>query len=307
MNIMEENDPILERRSLEEQESKNKTLKGIMVALALVALALAGVLYYMYHQKKDLVTDLEAEKEDLTEQVMALRDDYASLTSDYESINAQLDTSRAEIDALLTKLKNTEATDRATIRKYEKELGTLRSIMRNYINQIDSLNTLNHKLTEEAAQARKEVAETKMINEDLNQKVETLQEKVVTGSQIKARGIVLEAFNSANKKTDKSNKVVRLMASLTLSANDLAEQGPMRIYIRVKDPEGLVLTNSSMQSFTSGGQTMTSTASREIDYEGEDVDLSIYVNEIESYQKGVYVVDAYNEQGYLGSAELMLR
>ena len=43
------------------------------------------------------------------------------------------------------------------------------------------------------------------------------------------------------------------------------------------------------------------------DYEGKEVDMSIYLNDIPSFQKGVYTVEAYTEQSKLGSAELMLR
>ena len=52
---------------------------------------------------------------------------------------------------------------------------------------------------------------------------------------------------------------------------------------------------------------MIASASRQVDYEGKEVDMSIYLNDIPSFQKGVYTVEAYTEQSKLGSAELMLR
>ena len=100
---------------------------------------------------KTLVSELQIEKQDLQSQIEALQSDYDSLSSDYEFINAQLDSSREEIAQLVERVKTVSATNRSKIRQYEKELGTLRSIMRSYIVQIDSLNHLNHKLTAEAA------------------------------------------------------------------------------------------------------------------------------------------------------------
>ena len=123
---MAEIDPIAERREREEQERKNKSLKNIMYALAGVAALLAAGLVYIWSSKSSLVKDLDAEKQDLTQQIEALKSDYDSLTSDYESINSQLDSSREEVNQLVERIKKTEATDRAQIRKYEKELGTLR-------------------------------------------------------------------------------------------------------------------------------------------------------------------------------------
>ena len=70
--------------------------------------------------------------------MITLQNEYATLSSDNDMINAQLDSSREEVSQLIERIKKTEATNRIMIRKYEKELGTLRSIMRNYIEQIES-------------------------------------------------------------------------------------------------------------------------------------------------------------------------
>ena len=304
---MEENDPILMRREQEAAAAKNKTLKIVMGVLAAAALALVGVLVYVWTQKTALVNELEAEKQDLTEQMVALQKDYESLSSDYDSINSQLDTSRAEVAALIERIQQTEATNRSKIRQYEKELGTLRTIMRSYITQIDSLNTLNHKLTADAAAARREAAESKREAQQLTQQVADLSGQVAAGAVLKARGLRIEAYNNSDKKTDRSSRTVRLLTTLSLVENELAPKGPVRVYIRVKDPEGIILTNANRSQFSLNGETLVASASREVDYEGSEVELSIYLNDISSYVKGVYTVEAYTEQSFLGSAELLLR
>lgn len=307
MKCIMETDPIQERREREAQMAKEKSLKTTMYILIGVALVLVAVLVYVWSQKSSLIGELEAEKQDLTEQMENLQSDYASLSSDYDSINSQLDTSRAEVADLIERIKKTDATNRAKMRQYEKELGTLRSIMRNYIVQIDSLNTLNHKLTADAAAARREAAASKAENAQLSRQVEDLSGQVAAGAVMKARGIRIEAYNSSDKITDRSSRVVRLLTSLSLVENDLAPKGQVTVYIRVKDPDGIILTNSNRTSFTYNGETMVASASRRVDYEGKEVDLSIYLNDIPNYQKGIYTVEAFTEQARLGSAELMLR
>lgn len=302
-----ETDPILERREREAKLAKEKTLKTTMYILAAIAAVLVCVLIYVWSQKSALIGELEDEKQDLTEQMENLQNDYASLSSDYDSINSQLDTSRAEVANLIERIKKTDATNRAKMRQYEKELGTLRSIMRNYIVQIDSLNTLNHKLTADAAAARREAAASKAENAQLSQQVENLTGQVAAGAVIKARGLRMEAYMSNDKVTDRSSRVVRLLTSLSLVENDLAPKGQVRVYIRVKDPDGIILTNSNRTSFTYNGETMVASASRLVDYQGSEVDMSIYLNDIPGYRKGVYTVEAYTEQAFLGKAELMLR
>ena len=176
--------------------------------------------------------------------------------------------------------------------------------MRSYIVQIDSLNQLNHQLSAEAASARREAAES---NAALTQQVETLEGKVSAGSVLKARALRVEAFTTADKKTDRSSRVERLLVSLSLVENELAQRGPVRVYVRVTAPDGSLLSDGRGTTFTLGGNTLEATASREVDYQGAEVELGVYVNNVSSYQKGVYSVEAYTEQSVLGTAELLLR
>lgn len=299
----------LERIEREEREKKQRNggLKTLMWVLVAVAALLAAALGYLLNQKSGLVKELEVEKADLTEQMLALQNDFATLSSDYENINSQLDTSREQVALLIEKLQKTEATNRAKIRQYEKELGTLRSIMKGYIVQIDSLNTLNKKLTADAAAARQEAAESKKANAELTQKVDQLSGRVAAGSVIKARGLSLQAYNGSDRVTDRSSRVQYLIATLSLVENELAERGPVRVYIRVKDPEGILLLNSSSTSFNVGDEALQATASREVDYEGNEVELSIYVKDTGAFSKGIYTVEAYTTKGLVGKSELMLR
>lgn len=305
--IMEGKEDPLEK--LERQQSQknrgNSGLKTVMIAMIVVAALLAAALVYVLISKDKLVGQLNDEKKDLTEQIVSLQSDYEGLSSNYDAINSQLDSSREEIAQLVDRVKKTDATNRSKIRQYQKELGTLRSIMRNYIVQIDSLNTLNHQLTQEAASARKDAAESKQLNVTLNQKVEDLTGRVSAGAVLKARAISMTALTSGQKSTDRSSRVARLLVNLSLVENELAERGPVRVYVSVTSPDGKVLEPGEM--LVVGDQTVQVSASREVDYQGAEVDMGIYVNNIPSFTKGVYTVKVYSAQAFLGSAELMLR
>jgi len=298
----------LERIEREERERKEK--KGprtLMTILAAIALVLAGILGYMLYQRNALVKDLEGEKAELAEQLLHLQSDFENLNSDYESINSQLDTSREQVALLIDKLSKTEATNRAKIRQYEKELGTLRAIMKGYIVQIDSLNTLNKRLTADAAAARKEAAESRRANEELTAQVENLSSQVNAGKVLKARAIALNAHYNNDKVGDRHSRVRYMVANLTLLENNIADKGPVRIYARVKDPEGVLLLNGESVEFTVNGLTLQATASREVDYEGQEVDMSIYINDTGEFVKGIYTLEVYSDKSLLGRAECLLR
>ena len=297
----------LERRAREEREKKQKTPYIVLALLAAIAIGLGIALSVVTRNNSSLVRELEVEKEELSEQFRALQADFDSLNTDYESISHQLDTSREQVALLIERLQNTDATNRAKIRQYEKELGTLRSIMRGYIVQIDSLNTLNKQLAAQAEDARREAAETRTQNERLTSQVQDLTGQVSAGKVLKARGLNVKAFNGSGKETDRSSRVTYMSASLSLVENALAEHGPVTVYIVLKDPEGRLMTNGSSKSFTSGGASRTATASRTVDYAGEELDVTVYLKDLGDFVKGIYTVEAYTSSSTMGRAEIMLR
>lgn len=300
-------DPLarIEREERERKEKKGpRMLLGILAGIAAI---LAVTLGYLLYQRNGLVKELEVEKADLARQMVELQNDFSALNTDYESISHQLDTSREQVAQLIEKLSKTEATNRAKIRQYEKELGTLRSIMKGYIVQIDSLNTLNKRLTADAAAARREAAESRRVSEELTQQVVDLSSKVSAGKVLRARALSLTAYYSNDKTGDRHSRVRYMVAGLTLVENSLADKGPVRIYVRVKDPEGTLLMNSESTEFSVNGQSLHATASREVDFQGNEVDLSIYINDTGEFLKGVYTLEVYSPLGLMGRSECMLR
>lgn len=297
----------VEPKGSAESSVRGGSSKTLITVLVIVAAILAAILIYVTVSKGMLVKELKIEKADLTEQIVNLQQDFATLSSDYDSINSQLDSSREEISQLVERIQKTEATNRAKIRQYEKELGTLRSIMRNYIVQIDSLNTLNHKLTVDAAKARRETASVKKANAELQKTVEDLSEKVQTGSIVLGRNIKAVAHNKNSKVVDRSSATVRILTTLTLSENNLAEKGAFRVYVAITDPSGTLLTNSESRTCVLNGEEIATSASREIDYEGNEIDLSIFFNSDAPFSKGIYNVQIMSERSVLGSTQFMLR
>ncbi len=193
------------------------------------------------------------------------------------------------------------------LRKYEKELGTLRSIMRGYIKQIDSLNTLNINLRKETAQAKQEASESRNKYDNLKSTTDELGKQVEKGSVVKGRGLMMVGVASNGKESDRSSRVSKLKACLNLVENTLAKAGPMSVYVRIKGPDGILLTSEQQRMFSLNGEQMIYSASREVDYQGQEVEICIYFTPLEKLKKGVYQVDAYTEQGKLGSSDMLLK
>jgi acetolactate synthase small subunit len=286
---------------------KEKQLRNLVIGLAVVAVVLAGVLAWIWIDRSKMVNDLSLEKNQLTEQMIQLKSDYEGISSNNDSLNVQLTREREKVDQLIERVKNTEATNRSRLRQYEQELGTLRSIMRGYIQQIDSLNTLNISLRKDAAVARDQVKESQQKFNELQSTTEEYAKQDQIGSILKGRGINLGAITSSNKETERSSRTVKLKTCLNLVENSIAAKGPRRVYIRIKGPDGILMTGAQQQIFTVDGEQMIYSAVREVDYQGSELEVCIFFTNNRSFVKGVYNVDVYTEEGRLGSADLLLR
>lgn len=284
-----------------------KNYKNIIIALSAVAVVLLGVLIYVFVDRNSIINDLTIEKDDLTAQMVELQNDYASLSTANDTLNAELMLEREKVAQLLERVKQTEASNKAKLLKYERELGTLRSIMRGYIKQIDSLNTLNNELRVAAAEAKKEAKQSKTQYENLKTTTEELGKQVELGSIVKGRGMTVVGINANGKDTDRSSRVAKLKTCINLVENSIAKKGPRNVYIRVKGPDGILMTQNPMQMFTVAGEEMIYSASREVDYQGDEVEICIYFEYGEQFTKGVYSVEAFTTEGKLGSADLLLK
>ena len=283
-----------------------KNYKNIIIGLAAFAVILLGVLIYVSIDRKNIIDDLTIEKDDLTAQMIELQNDYANLSTTNDTLNTELMLEKEKVAQLLERIKKTEASNKVKLRKYEKELGTLRSIMRGYIHQIDSLNTLNNELRAEATQAKKEAKASKTKYESLKSTTEELGKQVELGSVVKGRGMVAHGINSQGRETDRSSRVSKIKTCIHLVENSIARKGPKTVYLRVKGPDGILMTQSQMQMATVNGEEMIYSASREVDYQGSEIEVCIYF-EYESFTKGVYTIEAYTTEGTLAGTDLLLR
>lgn len=298
-----------QRYNKQEKDGQGDKMRKLVIVLGAIALVLVVVLLVMWINNAKLVKDLNSEKADLTTELVELQGEYENLNTTNQAINDSLSVEKEKVGQLIERLKKTEATNRTKMRQYEKELGTLRTIMKGYIHQIDSLNTLNVALRHEASEARKEAAESKKAYDELVTTTEVYAAKATAGAVVKARGVVLTAINSSNRETDRSSRTVKLKTCLSLIENSIAERGNRTIYIKVFGPEGAQLPSDQQKAFRCGDEEMMASASREVDYQGEEIEICIYFAKVDGapFTKGVYRVEVYSTEAKLGTADLMLR
>ena len=98
-----------------------------------------------------------------------------------------------------------------------------------------------------------------------------------------------------------------IKTSFTLRENRIVKPGRKTLYLKVIAPNGSTLNGKSGGSFTASGQVDTFGASREIDYQGADTDVSIYFTPNSTLDKGSYRLEIYEGGNLIGKSEIVLR
>ncbi len=287
-------------------EKKAGGLKRILFVIAAVlgAILVAMVVLYFVqrHNMIEMETLLTEQKDSLTYELIELKYSYDTLRSNNDTLNARLDEERQKIERLLA----INASNVQTIRTYQKEITTMREIMKSYIVQIDSLNTRNQLLIAENTEIKQQMRRVEQTNVELSQVKDELSSKVEKASVIKARDIYPITLNKKRKETDRLSRFVKLEVQFILNENAIAEPGKKTVFMRVTRPDGLVITASPDNLFDFEGEKMIYTESRTVEYLNADVEMSIFVDNNGDFIDGTYTVDLYLEENKIGTSSFML-
>lgn len=278
----------------------------ILITLSVLAIVLGIVLY----QKSQALTLSEEDRAFVEEQRSSLEGEltelivgYNSLKTENDSINERLVIEQDKIRRLL----KVNASNAEKIRMYEKELGTLRQVMRSYIIQIDSLNTRNRELTEENIAVKTELREKEVQYQELSETKELLTKKVAEAQKLSAKGILVEELNSRSKPKNDVDKIAKIRVCFTIRENTVAEPGKKMIYLRIQRPDEVVLSSSDAGMFEYQKQSVVYTAKRELEYDNLDIDMCIYWDKSEELMAGTYKITLYAEGYEIGTGSIELK
>ena len=282
-----------------------KSIRGYRVVILLLGVILAGLSALYFNLNRQQQHDYELLKIDRD----SIQSNLGALITEYDNLKYTNDTIAANLEkanAMMEQLKRERRWNYAKIKEYQKEVGTLRAVMKNYLRQIDSLNHLNKKLIDENVSYRKEISSANLRADVAEERANELQNKVQLGAVLRALDIALTPLNARGKVVSRVKTASTLRADFTVSANDLASAGSRTIYLRLTSPDGYLLSTESVPTFSFNGESLGYSASREIDYQNEDTDVSIYYNG-SGFVKGDYKVELFCDDALLGSYTATLK
>lgn len=282
-------------------------LTALIVVLTIV-LAVVGFLFYSQHvESVEIQQQLNAEKDSITLNLQEIMYEYDVLETDNEKLQAKLQEEQERATKLYDELRQVKQVSYSKIKEYQRELGTLRAIMRDMVVEIDSLNTLNQQLIAENIKVRQEYTMSQKTVESLEQQTEELSSAVERGSVVKARNVNVKTINKRSREITRARNVDKIQTCFILSENSIAKPGPRYVHIRILGPDGFILAKSNTDLFDFDGEKIVFSARREVDYQNKDVEMCIYYDNNGELIAGKYEVLLFMDGQAIGQGEFLLR
>ena len=322
---------------MSEEIEKPRSLNALFMVIILLLLIGLGAMAYLWSKKKaelnecanantSLRTDMAGMNQmmegyvgnmsnDLKKDFQSMLDTYDALVvkdkSKADSINIQ----KQKILGLMNDLEQAKRSGRLnarTVAQLRRENETLRNIMKSYVVQIDSLNTLNIKLHSDLDQTTNQLNKTTAEKEQYKQEAEKNAEQVKKGSKLQALSISTSGLrmklNNMPEPTNKARSCVQVKSSFTISENPITAAGRKVVYLQVIDPDGKTLQSRAGNTFQSESGAIAFSDKKEIDYQNQSIDMSIYYDfQGAEALKGNYKVKIYCDGNLIGSDSFTLK
>ena len=216
-----------------------------------------------------------------------------------DSIVAQLTQEQMRTQQLLEELKRVKDTDAREIARLKKELATVRTVLRDYVMQIDSLNRLNENLKAENSRVSAELVQRTAQVAGLSHEKASLSEKVAIAAQLDATNIQLQALNKHGKDAKKLKDCTQMKVNFVITKNVTASNGNRTIYVRIQNPGGNTLKGGG--TFAYENRSLECSAKKTIEYTGEETPVTVYWNVSQMLEAGDYRVSIFADGNMIGS------
>lgn len=293
-----------------DKKRRNKALAIVGGVVVLLVLVSGG--FYIAHQQKQL--DIIQEQATIDKQL--LEEDFNELALQYEgykftvsndSLAQKLATEQAKVRRLLEELRTVKSTSATRITELKKELSSLRQILKHYVEQIDSLNRANQALRTENKEVKEEISRVTTQREQLRQERQELSEKVQLAAKLSVSALSIKGLNSRGRETKRVQNMKQLEFNFQLDRNLTTEPGLKVVYLRITKPDGSLLQQSgSSGTFDFEGRAVPYSISRQVEYGGEPIKMTMYWDIQEYLIEGDYLLEFFADGYMIGRSSFAL-
>ncbi|MEG0795666.1 MAG: hypothetical protein RR397_04030 [Odoribacter sp.] len=288
------------------KDKKDKTFVIIIACLSAILITLLVFFLIEKSENKKHIAVIHEEKEVLQQELSDLSINYDGLKTSNDTLNEKLLAEQEKIATLLDQMKKFRDNSYAEINRYKQEVGTLKTVLRSYVVQIDSLNQLNQKLSKENTEVRQQINWVRERNQKLENQQKDMKEVIARASALKTENFIVYPVNKKDREIN-WKKCFNLKAEFIVTKNITAKRGERIIYLRLKRPDDKVIAFSDKAFFKYQNVSLTYSAKREITYEGERLEMAIYWPNDGSLIKGKYTAELFSDNELIGTTEFFLK
>lgn len=293
--------------------SEKKANVGVLYGLVgLLVVVLAVAVYMLVDLKKDFDQTsnelqqnkiyFKMEKDSLERELHTIYMEYDSLETDNENIRSEMQLQQEKIDRLIA----IQADDAYKIKMYRREMETLRSVLRSYIVQIDSLNSHNQALMAENIQLKRSEQTLQTEKQQLETEKADLEEIKDMAESLQASDIYVEPINDRNRPKKRIKYIDKIRTDFVIRANSVASPGDKTIYLRIVRPDDVALGAPELEVVTVNDEDLPVSASRTVTYENTDLPVSIFWTNNGEIVPGEYNVELFCEGKLIGTSTFVL-
>jgi hypothetical protein len=297
--------------------SNIKEKYGIWIFISVGLMAILGVALYFIISQQNEMNNFKTQVA-IEEERRALEAEYANLAFEYDQFEGskmyinndtlikQLENEKLKVQRLLEELRTTKASNAQRIEELKKELNTLRSVMKGYLIQIDSLNALNQKLTKENKIVNSKYQEATKVATLLQKDKEELTHQVTLASKLDAVAISVKALNNKGKETSRIKRIENIQVNFLIAKNVTAQPGERYVYARIIKPDSYVLIKNKDNVFTYEDSEINFSMKRLITYDNEETPVELYWKVEEFLDPGTYRVEIFADGNMIGKKSFSL-
>lgn len=302
---------------MKEVFSNIKNKYGIWIFVSVGLMAILGVAIYLIISQHNEMNDFKTQIA-IEEERRALEAEYANLAFEYDQFEGskmyinndtlikQLENEKLKVQRLLEELRTTKASNAQRINELKKELSTLRSVMKGYLIQIDSLNSLNQKLEKENKIVNTKYQEAAKAASLLQKDKEELTHQVTLASKLDAVAISVKTLNKREKETSKIDRIENIQINFLIAKNITAKPGERYVYIRIVKPDNDVLVKNMDNVFSYEDSEINYSMRKLIAYDSEETAVDMYWKVEEFLTPGTYKVEIFADGDLIGKKSFSL-
>ena len=288
---------------------KKNNLTIIIVAAAVIAALTIAVFYFVHKANEkekemaEVVQMMNFDKEQVEKEFSDLNSEMDGYTTNIhnDSLVKLLQDQKTKVSQLLDELRVTKSTNAVRIAQLRAELSTVRKVMIQYVNQIDSLNSMNKSLKNENVEVHKKFQAASQTVETLSKEKESLNQVVTRASIMEVTNFNMLPVNSKGKKTGWFSQTASLQFNYTIAKNVTAQPGEKMVYLRITRPDDDVLTKGSGNVFTYENKEIAYSVAKKIEYAGDAINDVMYWKIGEILPKGSYRAEFFIDGNRVGS------